>query len=190
MNNVVYRQRDKSIPLNDNKMKTYSHKFIEDKKNSYDKFNLKINKKPKPDPEFKVDNFAISKTRPKTFDTQKRTENQIENKFTINKGRMISYKRPNKSKPFYSDRDKINNFSKENNLMKFKKKTTGFDDLIPFNDIHKLANNENSKRNLNEKNNSKNKINFNNAPILANFIEIEVKKKVNYQLYFNIFYSQ
>jgi hypothetical protein len=176
MNKVVYGTRE-TIPFNEIKLKTITKKIFEDKKINNDKFNLKINKNIKPEfTEMKIEN--LGKIRPKTFDNQKRINNNTDNKSTVNKNKLNSHKRINKSKAINSEKEKINN------LMKFKRKTNAFEDLIPFNDIreNEIENNR-GNINLNDNiNNSKNKIKINNidkSSLFLNLLEIDIKKKVN-----------
>jgi hypothetical protein len=173
-NNVVYyRNREKSKSLNDLKIKTNTQTYIEEKKNPNDKYNVKLTKIKKPKfLDFKIENSIKAKESIKTFETQKKinTINQIENKFTVLKNKTISNIQINysKSSNSYRNRDKtlINNLNlnKENNLMKFKKKSSYFEDLIPFNDIYNLSNidnNINKKFYINSNSKSKSKLNEN-----------------------------
>jgi hypothetical protein len=187
MNKLALRARE-TIPFNEIKIKTITNKIIEDKKNNNEKFNLKINKNTKQDLlELNIEN--VGKIRPKTFENQKKISNNAENKSIVNKNKFNSHKRINKSKAINSDLEKINN------LMKFKKRTNAnaFEDLIPFNDIRLLSNNdmeieinrkniyENNYNNINN-NNSKNKISLNNidkSSLFLNILEIQTKRKVN-----------
>lgn len=192
MNNVVYKRKEKSFPFNENnnnkeKYRTTSIKNDE-KKNSYEKFNSKITKKNKPEiekeKEFKIENFIDrEKIRPKTFDVQKKINFQSDNIYKNSNYRSkitSNNKRTFKSKPSYAE--KIHNF-KENNLMKFKKKTNlnAFEDLLPFNDIHKIPLKDTNYREFNAQSNSRGKFNINYADMrsfIVNGLEIENKKKV------------
>ena len=169
MNNMVYMRREKPIQQDEN-IKTTAFKYLEFKKNTYEKFNMKISKKTKLDVNKEIKNDYIEKIRPKTFDIQKRTNNQTD-KFE----KMFNIRKLNKSKPIK------NIMTKDNNLMKFKKKTNGFDDLIPFDDINRFATKDLKNRNSNANNFSKNRIKINYADkssFLVSCIEIE-KNKVN-----------
>ena len=180
MNNVENKRREKSIPQK-SETKMNINKPIDDKKNSYEKFNLKINKKIRPEINKELKFEGLDKIRPQTFDYQKRANFQSDYKFTDHKTKELYNKRSYRAKPSYTE--KIHNF-KDNNLMKFKKKTTGIDDLIPFIDVHKLANNDSNFRNIiGNYNKSKSKINYADmSSMLMNGIDIELKKKVNNKL--------